>query len=29
MIYDLSEVAEANRVSDARHSKGKLVFKVR
>jgi hypothetical protein len=29
MIYDLSEAVEANRVREARHLKGKLVFKVR
>jgi hypothetical protein len=29
MIYDLSEAVEANRAREARHLKGKLVFKVR
>jgi hypothetical protein len=28
-LYKLSEAAEALRVSEARHFKGKLVFKVR
>ena len=28
-IYGLSEAVEAHRVSEARHLKGKLVFKVR